>query len=304
MSSIAYVSDESMLEYHRLRGSTSMNFWRLSSRNQFTRFYPGELLFFFVKIPGRTHKGFIGYGHFEESVTMSFDKTWSTFKEKNGFDSKEEFKQAIYKLSRNHELPKKMNSLVLRDPVFFNSVIFPEDVNIKISDNLESYTYLDDEEDPFVSLRLLEFVDRVGLDPWSELNKTRSEDVLFMDRLNITLSHIARTQFSDHLDRNEENRCRRLKNRQIKKGNKEILFTNDTYSYTDRTLLITIPFAPTEKNYSVRYRMLIGRMMIYAMYLQESKLNLKTIRFAIVTHKKDYRKQLDQITEVMNKNEE
>ena len=49
MSSIAYVTDEKMLEYHRLCRNKDILFWRLSSRKKFTDFRKGDLLFFFAR---------------------------------------------------------------------------------------------------------------------------------------------------------------------------------------------------------------------------------------------------------------
>ena len=45
MGSIAYVTDEKMLAYHRLCRNQSILFWRLSNK-KFTDFHKGDLLFF------------------------------------------------------------------------------------------------------------------------------------------------------------------------------------------------------------------------------------------------------------------
>ena len=55
MSSIAYVTDEKMIEYHRLCGNRRINFWRLTSHKEFTNFHPGELLFFYTR-PNNSRK--------------------------------------------------------------------------------------------------------------------------------------------------------------------------------------------------------------------------------------------------------
>ena len=48
MGSIAYVTDENMLAYHRLCRNQSILFWRLSNK-KFTDFHKGDLLFFFAR---------------------------------------------------------------------------------------------------------------------------------------------------------------------------------------------------------------------------------------------------------------
>ena len=50
MSSIAYVTDRKMIDYHRLCGNTTMNFWRLSAGKEFTDFHRGDLLFFYTRM--------------------------------------------------------------------------------------------------------------------------------------------------------------------------------------------------------------------------------------------------------------
>jgi hypothetical protein len=65
MSSIAYITDKNMIEFHRLNGNSTINFWRPSIGKRFTDFHPGDLLFFLAKGTERgstKEKGLIGYG--------------------------------------------------------------------------------------------------------------------------------------------------------------------------------------------------------------------------------------------------
>ena len=48
MAAIAYVSDDKMLDFHRINGSQEIVFWRLSTK-KFSSFQPGDLLFFLSK---------------------------------------------------------------------------------------------------------------------------------------------------------------------------------------------------------------------------------------------------------------
>ena len=64
MASIAYVSDQNMLDFHRINGSQEIVFWRLSTK-KFSSFMPGDLLFFLSKAPEtikNNEKGIVGYG--------------------------------------------------------------------------------------------------------------------------------------------------------------------------------------------------------------------------------------------------
>lgn len=49
MSSIAYITDSKMIQYHRLNGNRSLNFWRPSVNMNFSDFNKGDLLFFLAK---------------------------------------------------------------------------------------------------------------------------------------------------------------------------------------------------------------------------------------------------------------
>ena len=64
MGSIAYVTDEKMLAYHRLCRNQSILFWRLSNK-KFTDFHKGDLLFFFARPNHGRKKALIGYAHYD-----------------------------------------------------------------------------------------------------------------------------------------------------------------------------------------------------------------------------------------------
>ena len=121
MSSIAYVTDRKMIDYHRLCGNTTMNFWRLSAGKEFTDFHRGDLLFFYTRMSGRTReKGFVGYAHFESAHPLSLRQMWKRYGTLNGYYTQYELAEAIRRASKNDEIPEKMNTLFLKDVVFFN----------------------------------------------------------------------------------------------------------------------------------------------------------------------------------------
>lgn len=49
MASIVHVTDKDMIEFHRLNGNDSFNFWRAGSKMKFTDFKVGDTLFFLAK---------------------------------------------------------------------------------------------------------------------------------------------------------------------------------------------------------------------------------------------------------------
>ena len=44
MSSIAYITDHQMIEYHRLNGNRIINFWKPSTMKKISDFNPGDFL--------------------------------------------------------------------------------------------------------------------------------------------------------------------------------------------------------------------------------------------------------------------
>ncbi|MGI6510528.1 MAG: hypothetical protein ACOX1L_08170 [Erysipelotrichaceae bacterium] len=176
MAAIAYVTDEKMIEYHRLNGSSSIVFWRLSTKN-FSDFNIGDLLFFLSKDTAtktRKEKGLLGYGRFIGSSTMTIATMWKKHKVKTGYISRKELYEAIDKSKKTKEMPEKINCLVLDRVVFFRNPIYLSDLGYKIPKNLESFTYLDKHEGK-QTLKILEEAKRIGLDLWSSIQGTADE---------------------------------------------------------------------------------------------------------------------------------
>ncbi|HQB32151.1 MAG TPA: hypothetical protein PLI19_02350 [Erysipelotrichaceae bacterium] len=143
MAAIAYVTDEKMIEYHRVNGSNSIVFWRLSTK-KFSGFNIGDLLFFLSKdntTKTRKEKGLVGYGRFMGSSSMSITTMWRKHKSKTGYISKKELYDAIEKSKKTENMPEKIDCLVLDRVVFFRSPIYLSDLGYRISSNLESFTY-------------------------------------------------------------------------------------------------------------------------------------------------------------------
>ncbi|MGI6607741.1 MAG: hypothetical protein ACOX1F_02000 [Erysipelotrichaceae bacterium] len=176
MAAIAYVTDEKMIEYHRVNGSNSIVFWRLSTKN-FSGFNIGDLLFFLSKditTKTRKEKGLVGYGRFTGSSSMSVSSMWRKYKTKTGYVSRKELYEAIEKSKKTEKIPEKINCLVLDRVVFFRSPIYLSDLGYKISNNLESFTYLDKHEGQ-QTLKILEEARKIGLDLWSSMQGTADE---------------------------------------------------------------------------------------------------------------------------------
>ncbi|MDO4198056.1 MAG: hypothetical protein Q4D13_03570 [Erysipelotrichaceae bacterium] len=164
MSCIAYITDSKMLELHRLNNHKTMNFWRLSNNVSFSDFSIGDLVFFLSKDrehSNKKEKGIVGFGRLKSIEISSVTKMWDKYGELNGYWNLEDFKTAIAKVSKDKKIPKKISSFYLESVTFFQPLYLSE-CGMNISNNVESYIYLDDE----VSRKLLE-LSKDHSDLWS-----------------------------------------------------------------------------------------------------------------------------------------
>ena len=171
MSAIAYITDSKMLELHRLNNNKAINFWRPSASTAFSDFSKGDLLFFLSK--DREHrkkneKGVVGFGRLSDISIASPSKMWQRYGVYNGYTEYEDFKEAIVRVSKDRKLPRKISAFYLENVTFFQPVYLSE-CGMKISDKLESYIYLKDEE---TVKRLLDLAGSYN-DLWSDLNNSR-----------------------------------------------------------------------------------------------------------------------------------
>ena len=175
-----------MLEYHRLRASKSMVFWRFSLR-KFTRFYPGDLVFFIdsdSRYPATKEKGLIGYGRCSEIRNKTPKTTWDDHGSQTGYASYHDFTEAIrYYRKNDHRLPQTLQVIKLDNVHFFQSPIFLSEIGIEMSPRLESFLYIEqDKKDQ--SVKLLEIAKEIGIDQWTLSQNKKITDVSLEDDLN------------------------------------------------------------------------------------------------------------------------
>ncbi len=170
MASIAYVSDQNMLDYHRINGNQNAVFWRVSTK-KFSSYQPGDLLFFLAKgseNARHNEKGIVGYGCFVEEKQLSIATLWKKYETETGYRSKEELISAIQKTTKKEALPEKISCLLLKNVIFFQGPIYLSELGIKLPSNLESFTYLDAHEG-HVTLELLQQAKEIGIDYWAAM---------------------------------------------------------------------------------------------------------------------------------------
>jgi len=259
-----------MIEYHRINGNQTMNFWRLSSQRKFTHFYRGDYLFFLAK--GSEHKitrekGIVGYGKLDYSKTMTLTQMWKEYEQLNGFGTKEEFKDAVLKISKSKTIPKSMHSLFLKDVIFFKYPLYLSEIGIQVSSNLESYFYLD-RQGVSATVKILKKAEEIGIDTWQvALDDQINKQIFKQDLETHVLSDFINSIFSSqktpprllkrYLENNESDY-------EYIKGSKFALFNQATNE-------LIFAYESKERQKEDSFYGLFGRLIALQEYLLHSK---------------------------------
>lgn len=213
MSSIAYVTDKHMIEFHRLNGNSRINFWRPSIGKRFTDFHSGDLLFFLAKgteRPNSKEKGLIGYGRFSDAHPLSFKQMWNNYGYLNGYPTETTLKEAILRVAKSKTLPPRLSCLNLSDVVFFQAPVYLSELGMNISNSVESYIYLD-REDPEVTTRILFRANAIGVDAWtSAVSPYAPTSTVFEDDLYRYTIQLHASRLPDIGSEKEQQRASRL----------------------------------------------------------------------------------------------
>lgn len=281
MGSIAYNTDESMLEYHRLCRNRAILFWRLSSKRKFTDFHKGDLLFFFARPGSGRKKGLIGYAHFDSIKRLSLKQMWSQYGNYTGYDNEQLLKEAITKASRG-AIPKQMSCLYLTDVVFFVSPIYPAELDLDIPANLESYCYLD-RSDPSVTVKILKKASERGIDLWSADSRTSPETIFRQDEIRHQVALVHKMLGKEDGSEKERNKMHRLAHVQSQQAGWETIrgSRTDCLKLERNTVVIALPFVAQANDRDLRIREIAGRMALYRMYARSISLT-QDICFEII----------------------
>ena len=262
MSAIAYITDSKMLELHRLNNHKTMNFWRLSKNVNFSEFSKGDLVFFLSKDKehkNKNEKGIVGFGRLVKINVASIKTMWDKYGVLNGYSSLAEFKEAISKVSKDKQLPKKISSFYLENVVFFQPVYLSE-CGMKISTNVESYIYLKDEN---VVCKLLKIAKQAN-DIWTSLNDNHSaiekEEIIYA--LYSAHNRIGDVKTSDAIRRKAH---KVLKQYVEEHPSYEFMQNskNEIYHIDDKEINIILYY-----DKEIDQRLLIGQAYLYKYYLR------------------------------------
>lgn len=263
MSAIVYVTDSKMLELHRLNNHSTMNFWRLSKKINFSEFKKGDLVFFLSKDKehqNKKEKGIVGFGRLVEINLGSVKSMWNKYGILNGYNTLEEFKEAIIKVSKDKKMPQKISSFYLENVVFFQPVYLSE-CGMKISNNVESYIYLKPEE---VSANLLHLAKQSN-DLWSNyddnLKAIEKEELLYaLYRTQNKVKDII-------VNEKQHKRSIRVMNKYCKENN--YLFINNSDNQLYRLIDDDNVEIVLYHDKQVDIKLLIGQIYLFRKYMNE-----------------------------------
>ena len=180
MSSIAYITDQRLIENVRSSGNRELNFWRLSMKN-FESFSEGSLLFFIdsrLQSRNNKEKGIIGFGRATSFQKMSPKKMWETYRSVNGYHDLMSFYDAILSAGKSDEMPKSVQSIYLDSIVIFKGPLYLSEIGVNLPLQLESFAYLD-RDNSHNTASLLEKVKEIGIDTWYQaLNPKLNIDII------------------------------------------------------------------------------------------------------------------------------
>ncbi|MCR5095889.1 MAG: hypothetical protein K6A70_04040 [Erysipelotrichaceae bacterium] len=263
MSAIAYITDSKMLELHRLNNHKAINFWRPSANTAFSDFSQGDLLFFLSKDKEhrkKNEKGVVGFGRLKDISSASPAKMWKSYGIYNGYSNYEEFKEAIIRVSKDKQLPKKISAFYLENVTFFQPVYLSE-CGMKVSEKLESYIYL---KDSAVVNSLLDLAGSYN-DLWSDLGDNKRSIEEEKRRYALFTVHDMIKDIAS--DEKLYKRSQRIM-KKFAEVNKEYSFINGSLNELyrldgDKLLIVFYNDKQTD------YKSLIGQAVLYRYYLDK-----------------------------------
>ena len=274
MSSIAYIADDKMINYHRISGHRKINFWRQKTNRAFSNFTIGDFLFFLTKTPqegDRKEKGIIGYGKLTDSRTLTIEKMWQEYHKMNGYDNIDDLKKAILKTTKEDKLPNEMNCLLLENVVYFNSPIYLSDIGMNISKNIESYIYLN-HNDHAIASKIIQKARQQGVDLWASLIYGDDEDLILEENeVEIIITKAYETLLSIKHSPHDYKIIKEILKRYMMKNSFKYIKDCKTIIYHYQDNILQLGFALiNNKQSSNKYKQTIGESILYKEFIEKN----------------------------------
>ena len=273
MGSIAYITDKNMMEYHRLHGNSVINFWKPSIKS-ITDFKKGDMLFFLTKGTERgkkREKGILGYGHLRKQQNMGFTQMWNVYKTLSGYPDKESLKQAICKITKQEEVPELLSCMELENVIYFQYPIYLSEIGMKISNNIESFFYID-KEDIQNTGRLLHLASSIGTDMWVNSTVITKEKNMQEDAVLQILENLSRRIEPSFYSEYEESKIRHYIQK-LQDANIQSIRNSKTEYWTkcDGKIMILLPCLLNFIDAESKMQYSIGHYQLFKVYINQSE---------------------------------
>ena len=274
MASIAYITDKNMIEYHRVNGNHTINFWKPSTTRKIQDFHVGDFLFFLAKGTEkgiRREKGIIGYGKLQKSYTLSFSQMWNRYEYQNGYASKELLEEAICKVTKNHKIPDYLNCLILEDLVFFQAPVYLSEIGVEISNSIESYTYID-RSDMMNTSKILEVAQSVGVDLWSSMFRQDDHNFLLDAKISF-INNICEKNICDIYSTHDIRNLYKFSTSVMNHDEHYQFLSNSKIEFMhiqDDKIIVYLPCIVNSNEFIKKFQCLLGHYMVYQAYLSTS----------------------------------
>ncbi len=307
MSSIAYITEKHQLEFHRLNGDTTMNFWRPGKIRNFTDFSKGDLLFFLAKGSERgprREKGIVGYGKLKEETQYSVKKMWKEYQQLNGYQTEDELREALVKMTKSKGIPKKIQGLFLEEVIFFQSPIYLSELGFQLSNKAEGYIYLD-KDDAEMTTKILQKAKEGGVDMWMAALSDEAPSSFEEDEIKHLLSVIYKKNKDNFYTDSEKRKARKLAESLVNQNDFEYIKGSkmDCVFYQEGKIILGLPLVYNSKDRHKKTQYLLGHCMSYCLEMKKMWNKPLKIEFMILSKEKlpkDVQHQIESLNEWIN----
>ncbi len=273
MGSIAYITDKKMMEYHRLHGNSVINFWKPSIKS-IIDFKKGDMLFFLTKGTERgrkREKGILGYGHLRKQQNMGFTQMWNVYKTLSGYPDKEALRQAICKITKQEEVPELLSCMELENVVYFQYPIYLSEIGMEISNNIESFFYIDKENIQNTG-KLLRLAASIGTDVWVNSTVATKEKNMQEDAILQLLENLSRRIDTGFYSEYEESKIRHYI-QTLQDPDIRTIRNSKTEYWTKRDgkIMILLPCLLNFIDYESKIQYSIGHYQLFKVYINQSE---------------------------------
>ncbi len=272
MSSIAYLTNNEILDFHRICGNTKINFWLNQTTVNIKDFKEGDFIFFIGKNKKTNRgkeKGIIAYAKLVNKEHVEAINLWSQYGQLNGYNDQKQLDKAFrkHKIEPNQELV----CFNLKDLIFFIEPIYLSDFDVEIPIKTSRYFYLNNKKENIVN-QIIRKAQNNGLDLWNSILYNEQNDE------TIELNEVE-AMLNEFLNDYSHYECSQYDKQKIVNIIKSYYKNHDDYNYLKNSNLVLYKYYQanldvilpmmTAKKKDNRYKIVIGYAYLLKKYMED-----------------------------------